>query len=93
MTKVVNEEELYDVLTANTMEFILNDCVDMFENNHLNDYNLDIVPKTSKAFTLYVIDDKDNIVAVKNFTAGDVRGVNGTFKLAEIVSLLGLLDF
>lgn len=74
----------------------IDEMIDIFRNNGC-DYDYCITPKTAKSFRLVVVDphipeDKQNIVATEEFKATDIKGTNGTFKVARMISYLDLIS-
>ena len=74
----------------------IDEMIDMFRNNGC-EYDYCIIPKTAKSFRLAVVDphipkDKQNVVATEEFKATDIKGTNGTFKVARMISYLDLIS-
>jgi hypothetical protein len=81
---IVNLDEVRE-MNPETQRFI-QDMVDMFENNGLGDYKLNIIPKTTKSFR--VIIDSGNNIYTEEFTAANCKGPSGTFKLASLINYI-----
>lgn len=74
----------------------IDDMIDMFRNNGC-EYDYCVIPKTAKSFRLLVVDphipeDIQNVVATEEFKATDIKGTNGTFKVARMISYLDLIS-
>ena len=74
----------------------INDMIDMFHNNGC-EYDYTVIPKTAKSFRLIVVDphipeDRQNVVATEEFKATDIKGTNGIFKVARMISYLDLIS-
>lgn len=74
----------------------IDDMIDMFRNNGC-DYDYCVIPKTAKSFRLVVVDphipeDRQNVIATEEFKATDIKGTNGTFKVARMISYLDLIS-
>ena len=74
----------------------IDDMIDMFRNNGC-DYDYCVIPKTAKSFRLVIVDphipeNKQSIIATEEFKATDIKGTNGTFKVARIISYLDLIS-
>lgn len=74
----------------------IDEMIDMFRNNGC-EYDYCVIPKTAKSFRLVVVDphipeDRQNVVATEEFKATDIKGTNGTFKVARMISYLDLIS-
>lgn len=74
----------------------IDDMIDMFRNNGC-EYDYCVIPKTAKSFRLIVVDphipeDKMNVIATEEFKATDIKGTNGIFKVARMISYLDLIS-
>ena len=74
----------------------IDEMIDMFRNNSC-EYDYCVIPKTAKSFRLVVVDphipeDRQNVVATEEFKATDIKGTNGTFKVARMISYLDLIS-
>ena len=68
------------------------EAVGMFNFNNLTEYNMSIVPKTKKSFTMYIVDKDDMIVSMEDFTAANLKSPNGTFKVARLINWIHLIN-
>lgn len=66
-----------------SLQFI-EDAKDMLHLNFGDNYEIVIIPKTSYAFQMKL--KVKNSKQTMDFKASDVKGCNGTFKLAKMIS-------
>lgn len=68
------------------------ESVDMFCFNDLDDYNMEINPKTKKSFEMIILDTSGDIVSIESFTAANLKSPNGTFKVARLINWIHLIN-
>lgn len=87
--KIVNPEEVrkMDIVAR---RFIA-ESVGMFNYNNLNEYNMSIVPKTKKSFTMHILDSSGTIVSMEEFSAANLKSATGTFKVARLINWIHLI--
>lgn len=88
--KIVNPEEVRK-MDISARRFIA-ESVGMFRFNGLDNYNMEINPKTKKSFDMYIVDVSGNIVSVESFTAANLKSPNGTFKVARLINWIHLIN-
>lgn len=68
------------------------EAVSMFNYNNLTEYDMDIVPKTKKSFTMYILDSFGKVVSMEEFSAANLKSPNGTFKVARLINWIHLIN-
>ena len=88
--KIVNPEEVRKMDIA-ARRFIA-ESVGMFNFNNLTEYNMSIVPKTKKSFTMHILDSSGTIVSMEEFSAASLKSATGTFKVARLINWIHLIN-
>lgn len=68
------------------------ESVGMFRFNDLDDYNMEINPKTKKSFDMIILDTSGKIISIESFTAANLKSPNGTFKVARLINWIHLIN-
>ena len=68
------------------------EAVRMFNVNNLTEYNMSIVPKTKKSFTMHILDSSGTIVSMEEFSAANLKSATGTFKVARLINWIHLIN-
>lgn len=68
------------------------ESVGMFRFNDLDNYNMEINPKTKKSFDMIILDTSGKIISIESFTAANLKSPNGTFKVARLINWIHLIN-
>ena len=68
------------------------EAVGMFNYNGLTEYDMDVVPKTKKSFSMYILDSFGKVVSIEEFSAANLKSANGTFKVARLINWIHLIN-
>lgn len=79
-----NLKESVQKLDYESRHFI-GEAINMFKLN-FDSFEIDINPTTKKAF--YLLATVNNVSIEKHFTAAEVKGVKGIYKLASMIARL-----
>lgn len=69
----------------------IGEIISMFNLNQLNNLEIEIIPKTKKAFKLICKDRFGNIFT-EDFSAQNLTSPNGIFKVARLINYICLHD-
>lgn len=88
--KIVNPEEVrkMDILARR----FISEAVSMFNYNGLSEYDMDVIPKTKKSFTMHILDSSGMVVSIEEFSAANLKSPNGTFKVARLINWIHLIN-